>query len=130
MTSTVSITTIEPMTCSECGVVYGLSKEYQKARRDDHREWWCPNKHSQYFPQESEAEKYKREAKWQKDRAAALLAERDGAQASLRATKGHVTRLRKVVASGACPYGCGRRFAGLSEHIAKVHPDQPLEAEA
>lgn len=115
--------------CASCGTSFAMQEDLEAHRREDHKTFYCPNGHTQYFPGKSELEKTKENLKWERDRAARLLAERDQISASLRTTKGHVTRLRNRATAGECPFGCGRRFAGLTEHIAKVHPDQHLEGE-
>lgn len=136
MTTKTAVITLNSLSCASCGVVFAVTDDWERERRRDHRSFWCPNGHSLSWSGKSDIEEAKAalkwerdQLKWERDRAAALLAERDGARASLRATKGHVTRLRKLAASGECPFGCGRRFAGLTEHIAKVHPEQDLEGE-
>ena len=126
---TATITLSAPITCSACATPFAMAESLAMNLYRSHKSFYCPNGHALAFKGESDIEKANRLLAWERDRAAALMAERDGAQASLRTTKGHVTRLRKRAASGECPFGCGRRFAGLTEHIAKVHPDQLLDGE-
>ena len=126
---TATITLSAPITCSACATPFAMAESLAMNLYRSHKSFYCPNGHALAFKGESDIEKANRLLKWERDRATALMAERDGAQASLRTTKGHVTRLRKRAASGECPFGCGRRFAGLTEHIAKVHPDQLLDGE-
>lgn len=126
---TATLTLGNVITCYSCGTPFAMGAQYEKDRRDDHRSFFCPNGHSQAFMGESTEEALKRQLKWSKDQAARLAAERDQYQASLRATKGHVTRLRNRAASGHCPFGCDRRFAGLAEHVAKKHPGEHLPGE-
>ena len=126
---TVTVRLADPIPCARCGTPFAMGSELDANLRRNHADFYCPNGHVLAFKGESDIEKANRLLKWERDRATALMAERDGAQASLRTTKGHVTRLRKRAASGECPFGCGRRFAGLTEHIAKVHPDQLLDGE-
>lgn len=129
MSTTTLTVVIEAHTCSACGVVYGLSTQYQKRRREDHQSWWCPNGHSQYYPQENAAEKAERLRKAALTQLemtqAALTHEQDQRQAaerSLSATKGVVTRMKKRVVAGTCPVGCRRHFADLQAHIETKHP--------
>ena len=124
-----TVTLAAPIPCARCGTPFAMAADLKTNLRRNHESFYCPNGHALAFKGESDIEKANRLLAWERDRAAALMAERDGAQASLRTTKGHVTRLRKRAASGECPFGCGRRFAGLTEHIAKVHPDQLLDGE-
>ena len=112
--------------CGTCGVVYALSKGYEAARREDHACWYCPNGHHWHFPQESEEEKLTRLLNSEKDRRVRVQAELDRTEASLRATKGHVTRLRRQVLAGQCPL-CGQHLRDLERHIARVHPGEQAE---
>jgi hypothetical protein len=45
------------ITCHTCGVVFGLTDSVDAARREDHKTFYCPNGHSQYFPGKTEEEK-------------------------------------------------------------------------
>ena len=47
---------------------------------------------------------------------------REEAEASLQATKGVVTRLKKRAIAGVCPC-CNRTFQQLAAHMAHKHPD-------
>jgi len=115
--------------CYSCGTQFAMDETLEENRRRDHKTFYCPNGHGQCWTGKSDIEQARESLRWERDRAARLLAERDQISASLRTTKGHVTRLRNRAASGECPFGCGRRFAGLTEHIAKAHPNSLLEGE-
>jgi hypothetical protein len=56
-------------------------------------------------------------------RAGRLAAERDQAEASARAHKGHATRLKNRAQAGMCPHGCNRHFKDLERHCKNKHPD-------
>ena len=93
------------------------------ARRDDGRSFYCPNGHSLSY--KGTRHKLERDLKTAKDRAARERALRDQAEASLRATKGVVTKQRKRlerVANGVCPC-CNRSFRDLKRHMQTKHPD-------
>lgn len=113
---------LEVLACGECGMVFAAPARWVRERRDDHKTFWCPNGHGRVFKGESEAEKLKRQLRYAQDIAAARLAERDQAQASLRATRGVVTRYRNRLQDGQCPV-CGKHLAHLERHMARVHPD-------
>lgn len=36
--------------CSSCGIQYFLSPKYLDSRQEDHREFYCPNGHSEWYP--------------------------------------------------------------------------------
>jgi hypothetical protein len=110
-----------------CGIALGVPSDlYQRAKRDHSKNIYCPLGHSFVYLGETEAAKEKRLRERAEDRLAAERARADGAEASLRATKGHVTRLRKRVLDGECGL-CGRHLRDLARHVARVHPDETPE---
>jgi hypothetical protein len=120
-------TQLNALTCANCGVLFAIPEQMEGKRRADHQTFYCPNGHSNFFPGESKAEKYERLYNNERDIRARREADLDQVEASLRATKGVVTRqkkkLEKVVA-GVCPVdGCKRHFADLRKHISTKHPD-------
>ena len=42
--------------CAECGVSFAFPAALAKRREEDHKSFFCPNGHSNYYPQKSEAE--------------------------------------------------------------------------
>jgi hypothetical protein len=125
--SYVTSVNIEIIECARCGMPFGVPDAYADRRRADHESFYCPSRHSNYFPAESEKEKFQRLYRQERERLAQRTAELDQTQASLSATKGVVTkqrkRLEKVVA-GVCPVdGCKRHFADVRKHIATKHPE-------
>jgi C4-dicarboxylate-specific signal transduction histidine kinase len=115
--------------CNTCGVSYAVTDAYEQRRRNDHNTFYCPNGHSQYYPQKNEAEK-------QRERADRLARQVEAREADIRleqrrlenerrahsATKGQLTKTKKRVANGVCPC-CNRSFADLGRHMAGQHPD-------
>jgi len=111
--------------CIACGVIFGITSAYRKERMNDHRNFSCPNGHSQHWPQESDAEKFKRLYNEAEDRRAQTQAEADQLAASLSATKGVVTKQRRKLArvsQGVCPC-CNRSFRNVKRHMKTMHPD-------
>lgn len=111
--------------CGDCGVLWAMTDGFLDQRRNDHRTWYCPNGHSWHYPGESDLEKAKRQAKEARDSLARERARLDQVQASLRATKGVVTKQRtklERVAKGVCPC-CNRSFRDLKRHMTTKHPD-------
>lgn len=118
------------MDCSECGVIYGFASTYEARRREDGKSWRCPNGHPQAFresesdQQRKRAEQAERRLKWAEARESAQRRERQAAERSARAYKGHLTRMRGRIANGVCPVsGCRRNFANVKAHITSQHPD-------
>lgn len=114
--------------CWSCGTVYAMSERVHNDRLSDGGSWYCPNGHSTVF-KETEAARLARllknseqTAKWERDH-------REAAERSLIATRGHVTRLRKKVLAGECPF-CGQHLRDLERHISRQHKDEPAEEAA
>jgi hypothetical protein len=83
---------------------------------------YCPLGHSHVPSGEGKAERTERWLKEERERAARIDAEREQAEASARAHKGHATRLRKRTKAGVCPC-CNRTFKQLARHMSTQHPD-------
>ena len=120
--------TFASCTCASCGIGFYVPKSWQQKRREDHAQFWCPNGHSNFYPQETEAERLEREL----NRAKQRLAEKDDTiqwwadranktEKELRVTKGQVTKIKKRVSNGTCPC-CNRSFANLHRHMKVKHP--------
>lgn len=41
------------ITCSECGIAFGVPEHWRSTKRSDHSTFWCPNGHRQHYPGES-----------------------------------------------------------------------------
>lgn len=134
MTTLAYTDTLVIESCPTCGVVHGvpdaLIQRAKERRGPGGRQIYCPNGHTWHYTGETDAERERRLRKYAEDSAASARARADQAEASLRTTKGHVTRLRKRVAAGVCPFGCRRHFVDVERHVATRHPGQRLEGEA
>lgn len=125
-----AMVTLYVLDCPSCGVVFGITAEYEDRRRADGRDFCCPNGHTMSW-HESEADRQKKRAdsaeqrlRWAEARESRQRQEREAAERSARAFKGHVTRLRNRIASGVCPVqGCRRNFTNVKAHIAGQHPE-------
>lgn len=42
--------------CAACGVSFAFPSAIAKRREDDHQSFYCPNGHTNYYPQKSDAE--------------------------------------------------------------------------
>lgn len=128
MTNTTYTDTIVAICCGECGVAFGLSRSFMKARRKDHVTWYCPNGHPRYYDDDNEVEVLQKQldnANASRDvarRAAQNANDRaETASRSARAHKGHATRIKKRIAAGVCPC-CNRTFQDLARHMEGQHP--------
>jgi ssDNA-binding Zn-finger/Zn-ribbon topoisomerase 1 len=113
--------------CSECGIEYAVKSSYRAKRRNDHATFYCPNGHSQYILDESEAEKLKRELA---DTQRQLAAASERATTNYRLREKAERELKKVkrrTSCGVCPE-CNRTFVALGRHMKTKHPDFTIEA--
>ena len=115
--------------CANCHMNFEVTGDFQKARINDHKNFMCPNGHSNVYRGQSEEEKLRQE----RDRLVQRLAQKDdeikgqrdrkeAAQRQVVAYKGVVTRTKKRIAGGACPC-CNRTFQNLARHMAHQHAD-------
>jgi hypothetical protein len=122
--------------CAACGIIFGITEEFEERRRKDGKPLYCPNGHDLVFNDGktadqvalAKAEERARVAEqrrvWAESRESAQRREREAAERSLRTTKGHLTRLRNRIAAGVCPVGsCRRNFANVKAHIESQHPE-------
>lgn len=110
-----------------CGIGVGIpSSLYNEASRV-RTGIYCPVGH-RFTYTETETDRLKRDLKWTKDRAAADRARADQAEASKRAFKGVVTKLRKRTLEGECPI-CGQHIRDLQRHVNRQHPNEVIEIE-
>lgn len=122
MTQYIENTWLETVQCCSCHVLFAMPQELERRRRDDHKSFFCPNGHSQYFTGKTEAQKLKeqldekeRSLAWERDRANRVIAERD------KIARSH-QRMRTRVANGVCPC-CNRSFENLRNHMKSQHPE-------
>jgi hypothetical protein len=124
------ILTYTVIECGGCGVSYALSDQYIHARRQDHKNWTCPNGCNRHYPEgSSDAEKAKaaqalaeRRLEWANTAKRAAQEQATAAHRQATAYKGHNTRLRKRAAAGLCPC-CNRSFQDLARHMGTKHPE-------
>ncbi len=48
-------------TCCNCGINFGITRDFYGKRREDHKSFYCPAGHSQYYSGKSETEKKQEE---------------------------------------------------------------------
>ena len=108
--------------CSQCGVPFGITEEYEQSHRSNHASFMCPNGHSQYFPHKTEAERLKLELEKEKRDAASLRENMVAAQRARDKAERRITQLKKRSAAGVCPC-CNRTFAQLAAHMETKHKE-------
>lgn len=117
--------------CNECGVPILLENTFYKARKEDHKNFYCSNGHTLHYPQQTEAEKLRAElaqkekylqnaqkhTEWAEQDARQARERADAAERSRAAYKGQLTRVK----NGVCPC-CKRHFGDLQRHMQTKHP--------
>jgi hypothetical protein len=124
---------LELVTCSECGVSFGLPTTWLTGRRSDHKTWYCPNGHTRYFPGKTkeeelrdELERVRKIAEMERKTAAQLHADKQRLRRQVSAQKGVATRLRNKAIAGVCAF-CAHEFTDVAEHVKAEHPGEALE---
>ena len=121
--------TLVPMTCYLCGIVFGLERDYKNRRVEDHGDWHCPNGHAQHFLGKTEAERLREQLQATerclqnaRDETQRQRELRGQVERSLRGTRSVVTRLKRRTVKGQCVC-CSRKFKDLEKHMKSEHPD-------
>lgn len=121
------VNTFHVVHCYTCGIPFGIeSALYRRVVTDADGSVYCPacGKGTQWTKSQAQIkiEELERKLKWEADNAARQRAAREKAEASLMATKGVVTRMRRRASAGTCPC-CSRTFKQLAAHMAEKHPE-------
>lgn len=114
--------------CASCGMVFAITQDFEKRRREDGKGFYYPNGHSLSYGN-SEIDKLRKKlgqveenAVWWRARACDYEEDAQREKRQKAAVKGQLTKFKKRVANGVCPC-CNRTFANLSRHMANQHPD-------
>lgn len=117
----VNNTWFEVQACGKCGIEWAMTVEFVNARRQDGKDFYCPNGDPRVY-RVTELERVKKELERARqmreaadDRAA--KAERETTTIS----KAH-RKMRVRVMNGVCPC-CNRSFENLRRHMHTEHPD-------
>ncbi len=120
--------TLTVFDCAACGMTFGITAEFEKKRRADHRTFYCPSGHTLSYHDKTEVER-ERDALRRRLATAERSEEFYRNQATLErrrasAQKGQRTRVLNLITKGVCPVaGCRRNFTNVREHMATQHPD-------
>ena len=136
MTTITDVSTLVVLSCASCGIRFAIPQKMDAERRRDHKMFWCPSGHENYFPWKSEAEKLRDELTRERAlrdqvQARADMMERrvELKERQVRARKAVATRLRNRIQKGRCPC-CRSQFADLAAHMSRHHPDWSPEKHA
>ncbi len=50
-------TTLTVFECPDCGMLFGITEQFEKARRKDHQDFRCPHGHRLSYPGQNEEER-------------------------------------------------------------------------
>ena len=108
--------------CSECHMDFGVTPEFDEAKRNSHKTFYCPSGHRLFFPGRSDKEELQNELNFQKSRNAHLSEQNDHYKRSSASYKGKLNRTKKRISNGVCPC-CNRHFKNVERHITTQHPN-------
>ena len=114
---------METIACANCSILFGLPEKFKEERRKDHEYFYCPNGHSNYYPQQSDAEKLKRQLDATRDDLASTRTQLATARSSASALKGQVTKLKNRAKAGMCIH-CRRTFTNYADHMRTEHGEE------
>lgn len=120
---------LEIVHCANCGVPFGITRDYEQRRREDHGSFFCPAGHSNVFKGKTDAERLREQLQRKEQDLAAEVERRRRAEAAVqaeqfktRAERAAKTKLKNRVGHGVCPC-CKRSFENLRRHMASKHPE-------
>lgn len=115
------------VSCYTCGCRFGIGGQlHRRVVEKAQGHVYCPacGKGTAWCESQEQKEiaQLKKKLQWEAKECARQMRLRDSAEASLRATKGSLTKLRKRVGVGTCPC-CKRTFKQLKAHMESQHPE-------
>jgi hypothetical protein len=84
--------------CASCGVTFGITTDYQKRRRDDHANFYCPSGHVNVYRGKTEAEKLQEMLKRAEESSRRNFERAEAEKRRHASTKGQLTKARKKLA--------------------------------
>ena len=109
--------------CGGCGVWFAMEKHHYNQLVESRGGFYCPNGCSRRFIGKTEAERLREKLDAERARTAFERRRADREQASARAYKGQVTKIKNRIGKGVCPF-CNRSFQNLHRHMESKHPDE------
>lgn len=122
MTTVNFTTTFGLEICCSCGMHFAMPQDYQQRRTKDHKGFYCPSGHRQYYLTKSREEELQDERDFYQTRTRSLTTQLEHAKNRTRAQKAAKTRIKNRVAKGVCPC-CNRTFQNLQRHMTGQHPE-------
>lgn len=117
---TVQRVTINALDCPACGVVFGITDEYEQRRRESGAPFYCPNQHYMSYGK-SKLHKVEEARDAAEARAGQLAVDNDQLANDLLDAAKEAKRLKRRATSGVCSE-CHRTFQNMQRHMATKHP--------
>lgn len=130
----VSVNLVTETCCrSDCGILFAVPEDWQRQRRRDHTNFYCPNGHHQAYLAKSKEEqlrdelaKTRQSVEYYRKATARLEDDKTKLKHQVRAQKGVATRLRNKAIAGICAF-CEHEFPNVAEHVKAEHPGESLQ---
>jgi len=108
--------------CCNCGILFAMTKDFQRRRLNDHKSFCCPSGHSQHYSGQTEGQKLRK----QLERKQRQLEAESGRASLLEQQRNQLSKsygkIRERVKNGVCPC-CNRTFQNLLNHMRTEHPE-------
>ena len=107
--------------CGNSGINFQVPDSFDRERREGGGDWYCPNGHCRVY-RTREVDRLKEHLESARESERWYQRRLESEQNSHRATKGHLTRVKRRASAGTCPC-CKRTFKQLARHMKTKHPD-------
>jgi len=115
--------------CCNCGMAFGLDRDFYNKRAEDHKTFFCPKGHEQHYIGKREVDKLKEQVQqletnlqYSHNIRNELRNQVQQLNYSVRAQKAAKTKILNRVKNGVCPC-CNRTFQDLQSHFKTKHPE-------
>lgn len=122
-----STSTMVFIDCANCGMIFGVTRDFEDRRRRDHQSFFCPKGHSNYYAERTEEDKLRDRLTREQAAHDQTRANRDTWQRAsvrqehkARAYKGIAKHYRRRIHAGVCPH-CNRSFENVARHMKTKH---------
>lgn len=107
-----------------CGIPCAIPTElYKIARNNRTQVVYCPLGHTFIYGGDTELTKTRKELERAEAARVRVKQELEAERRSHSATKGKLTKTRRRIANGVCPF-CNRHFDNVEAHMHSKHPSQ------
>lgn len=108
--------------CCNCGMTFGMTKDFQRRALNDRSIWfYCPRGHQQHYTGKTEAQKLRDQLERERQRTEQEQLRAQELEQEKHRVKAQYNRIRKRVKNGVCPC-CNRTFENLANHMKHQHP--------